>query len=456
MSGWRQGVWLAAAVTIAAAAAGCAADSGETIGEREQGASAMDRFIIGEATAYPANEKLRERFAELEASQAARRQAAWAIVKKVIEPVATDVDGHPLPRFQTWYSKDEIIPMYDRILRGQSAEDRAARTSPSPEAIAEAFEWEARRAPTLASWSEERFAQRRAELEAAGAASLGGPERVLMSPGLVGHLYKNYDALLRCVGQVPDGEEAPPSDTNFAPCVGEEFPADAVVIKARWIPDADAMPTYDMSAKALTSALTAGEWGEPTGSANPDESSIYTMRLSSGIRMRLAALHIATKELRDWVWISLFWSEAPNAGFGADRPDTLVNEWGGYQMCVSVDFDEKDDGANDEAMDPSLREVLAATRAFGPRSWCSNPYLEGGKHNAISNCIGCHQHGGTDNNSITLLEGPNAFPDGARAKVRMNFPADYTFVTNSGLGLAALMKGKYDQLVPAAPPSSTP
>jgi hypothetical protein len=172
------------------------------------------------------------------------------------------------------------------------------------------------------------------------------------------------------------------------------------------------------------------------------------MRLSNGIRMRLAALHIITKELRDWMWVTLFWSDTPSTDFGEDRPAELTGPFANYKMCTVVGYDEGDNTVTPDAPDTSLAKALDATRAFGARTWCSNPYLEEGPGNAKTNCIGCHQHAGTDLMTETIIQGPTAFPDGARAKVRSNFPADYTFVTSTGLDLADQLKAKSDQLTP--------
>jgi hypothetical protein len=436
-----------AALLALGAAAGCARVTDEDVGTSEDRMTPLDRLLVGRATNYPADLGMQARLPELRASQAARRAEAWAVVRKVLEPVAiAGGDGQTLrvPRFQTWYSRDEILPMFDRILRGQTKEERAARTPPSDAAIDEAFTWHAGRAPSLPGWSEQRLAQRIAELEADGTASLGGPERVLMSPSLVAHLYRNYGRILDCIGRVPAADEPAPSPTNFAPCLGEEAPFDAVVVKARWVNEALPLDAYDTSADALEKTLAAGEWGRGARTASPDEQSIYTMRLPSGVRMRLVGLHIVTKELRDWMWITLFWSDTPNQDFGADRPADFAGPFGSYKMCAVVAYDEEDPGASDPNTDPaSLEAAHAATRAFGPRTWCSNPYLEHGPGNAKTNCIGCHQHGGTRHTSESVLA---QFPDGSRAKLRSNFPADYLFVTSTGLELATLLQSKVAQL----------
>ena len=353
-----------------------------------------------------------------------------------------------MPRFQTWYGRDEIVPMFEHILLGQTEADRKAHVPPTSGMVEETFSWAANRATTLASFSADRLAKRRAEIAAGGAAGLGGQERVLMSPALVGHLLTHYDAMIRCLGAAPDAAAPPPSDTNFAPCVGDEFPADAAVVKARWIPNTGPIDVFDTSAATLKTKLGAGDWGTATGSASPSADAIYTMHVTPTLDARLVALHVVTKEVRDWTWITLFWSDAPKTDFGADRPATIRGPWTSYKMCAVVDYDEKDDGSHDSAGDASLAASLAVTRSQGPRTWCSNPYLEKGAHNATTNCIGCHQHAGTGLGTDTILGDPKSFPDGSRARVRKNFPADYTFVTTSGLDLASLMRDKLDQIVP--------
>jgi hypothetical protein len=443
---------LAAATVLgaAAAAAGCAGGHGGAGSSESNSTTVLDRLLIGQAAGYRADPDLRGRVSELAASQAARRRVAWSTIRKVIEPVGIDDQGHELPRFQTWYGKDEIVPMFEHILLGQTDEQRRAHTPPSPAVIEETFEFAAKRATTLSTFSADRLKQRKAELEADGFSSLGGNERVLMSPALVAHLLTHYDALMRCLAQVPDANDPPPSDTNFAPCVGEEFPPDAAIVKARWVPDTGPLAVHDTSAASLTRVLSSEEWNDATTPASPGPESIYTMRLSSGLRSRLVGLHITTKELRDWMWISMFWSDATNANadFGADRPPEITGPWSGYKMCTVVDYDEADTGAGGDALETSLAAALAATRGFGEHSWCSNPYLEQGPHNAKTNCIGCHQHGGSRATTEDILNGPGAFPDGARARVRSNFPADYTFVTSTGLELALHIQEKYAQLVP--------
>ena len=103
-------------------------------------------------------------------------------------------------------------------------------------------------------------------------------------------------------------------------------------------------------------------------------------------------------------------------------------------MCVITAFEEKD--------------ARARIDGSNPASWCSNPYLELGPRAARTNCIGCHQHGGTPETSESILASPGRFPDGARTKLRQNFPSDYAFTPSAGLDLTAAFQATMDALTP--------
>src|SRR5690606_23299611 len=176
----------------------------------------------------------------------------------------------------------------------------------------------------------------------------------------------------------------------------------------------------------------------------PGPDDIYTLRLASGNTYRLAGLHIMTKELDHWLWITLWWSPAPHDDFGADRPaaiEALGGPWRNYKMCVVTAFEERDPdpwgGFAHTA--PSLGRALAAVHGgAGAPSWCSNPYLERGAGNAATNCIGCHQHGGTGLRSEEILSDAARFPAHGRTVLRNNFPADYSWATDAGDRLGQL------------------
>jgi hypothetical protein len=288
-------------------------------------------------------------------------------------------------------------------------------------------------ATSLASFTKDRYVARLHELETPeGLHSLGGNGRALMSPSYVAHVLRSYPEIVSCA--VPPAGAPPPTATSFAPCLDGEFPTDAAAVKARWMPGGAPMPTYDTSPAALAEKLTRGDFGGGDATADPGATAIYTMQLTPDTTMRLAALHIITKELRDWSWITLWWSPDPTSDFGADRPPAIAAlgaPWTSYKMCVVTGYAEKD-----------------PAQAGGPSTWCSNPYLEVGASNAQTNCIGCHQHGGTGASTMSILGAPDAFPDHARTKIRANFPTDYAYTTSTGLDLASSMKDTITALTP--------
>lgn len=429
---------LAIVIAMVGGSSACGVRDREDSGSSSDKMSPVDRFLAGRGS-YVADPSLAKSLAAMERSESERRARAWAVAERVLAPVA--IDGGSVPRFQTWYSREEIQPIFGRVLSNMSKADIAAHKPPTHAQVDEAFEWEAKRITATPGW-ERQVEPRRAEFQDGGAANLGGPERVLMSPEALGHMFLNYGAMLDCMnGRFPGANDPPPSDTNFAPCVGTEFPAGAAIVKARWIPEFLPLASFDTSAEGLARTLTLGEWTtERTASPGPEL--IYTMRTPTGIKQRLAAVHIMTKELRDWIWITLFWSETPTADFGEDRPPGITGPMASLKMCVVVGYDEQAPAPSSDTS--SLGRALATTRSFGPRTWCSNPYLEEGPHAATTSCIGCHQHAGTDLGMTAILE---TFPDGSRAKLRRNFPADYTFVTTSvgNIDATNLMKSKVDQ-----------
>ena len=139
--------------------------------------------------------------------------------------------------------------------------------------------------------------------------------------------------------------------------------------------------------------------------------------------------------------MTLWWSDTPDQDFGADRPNNLFSEldpvWRNYKMHTIVDYEELDPNPAQWFSEyPSLAASLSAVQS--PLSWASNPYIEHGRGNAKTNCIGCHQHGGStvghDLNSDGQLDAFDLnrvitddvlFPDNGRRQIRTLFPADY-------------------------------
>jgi hypothetical protein len=145
--------------------------------------------------------------------------------------------------------------------------------------------------------------------------------------------------------------------------------------------------------------------------------------------MRREALHIATKSVREWLWITLWWSPTPDEDFGADRPAEVLalgGAWSNYKMCVVVDYEDGDDAPwqHYESDHPTLAKALRAMgAATGKLTWCSNPYLEHGPSNARTNCVGCHQYAGSSLTTADVL----ARPDAGRPRETFVHPTDYVW-----------------------------
>ena len=93
-----------------------------------------DRKILGVPAPYPADSSLRARQDELDGSMAARRAVAWATVRKVLQPVPlaepTIRSGGvvpTVPRFQTWYAKDDFVRMWKELYKELGSDGRKAR-----------------------------------------------------------------------------------------------------------------------------------------------------------------------------------------------------------------------------------------------------------------------------------------------------------------------------------------
>jgi hypothetical protein len=244
------------------------------------------------------------------------------------------------------------------------------------------------------------------------------------------------------------------ADPSWAPCLAGPFPLDAAVIKADWrrAELGVLVPRHDTGAGGLAAMLAdGGTWSAGDGDLDPGPDRIYTLTLPTGARYRLTGLHLMTKELDHWLWITLWWSDAPDRDFGADRPAAIAalpGPWRNYSMCVVTAFRDEDLDPAGGAREPTLAAALAQVHTAGGPSWCSNPYLELGHGNGQSNCIGCHQHGGTLLDSATILADPLRFPDHGRLQQRNNFPSDYSWAVSQGDRLGEMFAHEVDFTTP--------
>jgi mono/diheme cytochrome c family protein len=478
---------LAAAVDFPAGAAGKA--------------DVFGRGLSGVAAPYEPNPELEDPvFAEaLRKDMALRREIGWNTAFKILQPVplfglVEVIDGQAevswpennvpqVPRFQTWYGVDDLKRTFRHLYETLSDAERAERVPIADESIAEALAWNAHAVERSDRWPLERYLRHigklaecpdglsEVECEELRKQNLGGAtsgtSRMLYSPGTITHLLSNYASIERCLDRLDRlamGEE-PDDEDNFTACFASEFPVDSVLVKAHWVRadfDRD-LAAFDTDAAALQKRLAGtADWGDQGDrKVDPDADEIYTIRLRDGSLYRLAGLHIMTKELRHWQWVTLWWSDTPQSDFGADRPATfekLAGVWSRYKMCAVSWFDEQDPQLSQRFAElPSLHDALLATSSPQQPSWCSNPYLEHGRNNAATNCIGCHQHGGAtvafdvDGDEVLdpldleqVIQSETLYPNQGRSQLREMFPADYTYSFNRVDDLSRIIKEEMD------------
>ncbi len=447
--------------------------------------SSVDRYVLGKAAPYPHDPTLRERESELGLSVAEQRRLGWRVAAAVLEPVDVQfaAEHRSLPRFQTWFDRAELGRLAARLSTSPSDDELDTAFARNRVAVLEAEAWPATRladylmslddqeqlrgsggisrvvyspraarhllrsranrhacqvppahdsGPVTPAPSRERHA-----LQTCSAQTLG-PFRVRPGGSLQVEVPVDTTIAIRpegaCTGHHCIGTGAPfwidvvtpprrptamtvtyDREAGWVPCLDGAFPDGAAILKLdyRRVGFGVEFPVFPTDAEALRTM--GAEW-KPSGVADPNEDEIFTLRLPSGARYRLAAMHIMTKELDHWVWATLWWSDAPDQDFGADRPTDWRGVWNHYKLCVATHFDAAVDRSTGF---PSLDEALSVTGSG--TSWCSNPFLEEGPGNVATNCVGCHQHAGTELSSEEILQ-----MHGNQLE-RANFPTDYVW-----------------------------
>ncbi len=184
---------------------------GET-GSLVEASSAPDRRVLGVAADYPADLTLEGRFGELARSQRLRRAAAWEAVARVLAPVPTHealpLTGATVPRWRTFYDREDFGRLFQNLFGGLPPEDRIARARLSDEQVDAAFLWNVGFVDTLGSWPETRFQDYLATLDSPDAVNrVGGIGRIGMSPAMTRHIMQSYPEVLDCLEHGPPGPE---------------------------------------------------------------------------------------------------------------------------------------------------------------------------------------------------------------------------------------------------------
>ena len=466
----------------------------------EEKSDIFGRSLIGPASPYEPDPSLEdpEMVEALRSNMKLRRDIAWQTAFKALEPVPllglAEVSAEnpdvvlaggevpKIPRFQTWLGIGDAKRIFKRIYDQLGPAGRRARSAVSDTLMADAFLWNESAVERSNRWPLDRYLKFVSELgicppelspeecvqtlasNTEGAAA--GTSRILYSPGTIEHLMSNYSSVLDCIDRLETLpiDNVPAAEENFTECFTSEFPTDAALVKAHWV-RADfgqELPTFDTDGEAMQRRMDGTATWVPDGDRklDPAPKNIHTIRLKNGNTFRLAGLHIMTKETRHWQWVTLWWSDSKDNDFGADRPDAiksgLPEVWSNYKMCAVTWFEEEDpELAQRYNSLPTLSAALAATGGTGEPTWCSNPYLEHGANNGRTNCIGCHQHGGSrvaydiDSdgtldplNLETIISNETLYPLAGREQIREQFPADYLYSFNKVDDLAGMIFGE--------------
>ena len=440
----------------------------------------------------------------LNSSMKERRKFAWCVGEKAFWPtqIATGdgaVSKMPTPTWLTWYEASEFQALFKKMYLAKAKATKSQFPAFTETEIDAAF---AERVSNLAAKGMKRTkaAFTKPLLEKAPVpgipetqlemTALGGQGFTLFSPGYVRHLILNYASIANC--KIPETVVVPKifeslpktSESNFsAPCLAEEFPPEAVMAKAVWVPVetkgvAARIPFFNTNDKALQKVFSKvdGDWEMArAGEVETNSSQMLVQQDIEGNKYGLVAIHFTTKEIRDWVWTTFWWSPskavaaaleaASHLDFGADRRSFGRNSRDAeivshYKMCATTDFDEKADldaeYAADAEKDPAIATLLSALKTSAdlvntsPKlkngkalawsndggqkgTWCSNPYIESHPGNSHTNCIGCHQHASTGVSfSQTFYLGSKEsewkhFPKYGATRFRNTHPSDFSW-----------------------------
>ena len=226
-------------------------------------------------------------------------------------------------------------------------------------------------------------------------------------------------------------------------CFEQTLPRNSAIVKAQWFNARASFKSFDTNAASLQKIMNADDksWTD-LAALSPTPEPIFAVQVGKQ-RLLLQALHLMTKEKKDWFWITAWWSPHPSSDFGADRPafvKDLGPAWQQYKICAVTSFrDEAEDLETLRERHPSLVAAFEAAQAGNPNlNWCSNPYIEQGTHNQKTNCIGCHQFAGTDGNTESILQDTTVFPEHGTQKQRETFPTDY--IWSAGFGSQSLFQ----------------
>jgi hypothetical protein len=151
----------------------------------------------------------------------------------------------------------------------------------------------------------------------------------------------------------------------------------SVPFAGRVIPDARCVPLDALAHIAVDGATAAQMQREPA--VRRAMRLALGRDLQAGDFLALVGVHIATREIADWVWATAWWHDEPDRGpFAADRPTGIAAPWRNY--LLSVAFDER----------TPIESDGGAHVSFNP--WLEARFPDGGHGGgSFSNCLACHR-----------------------------------------------------------------
>lgn len=113
--------------------------------------------------------------------------------------------------------------------------------------------------------------------------------------------------------------------------------------------------------------------------------------LHANDRLALVAMHMATRELSQWIWGTFWWHDRPDQGpYAPPRQPHVPKPWRNYLMSVSFDADlpREADGSPHVAFNP----------------WLEGRFPDNGHGGGVvSNCVTCHRRASTPRDKPFLV-----------------------------------------------------
>ncbi len=347
----------------------------------------------------------------LEVDMTYRRQMAWKLMSLLFADIK-NLSGFAIPAWQTFYSFDDA----QRMARTWHAHPDVA--------FAELEDMHASQLRNMPVWQGDAFNEWLARiLNPLQLRGVTGLMRTLYDAHTLASLFGSAERLKDCEKIVSNTSES--DEQEFAPCLEQPLDRSTLIVKAAWqrLEHQRQIPAYLTNVASLRQKMSRGqrEWRADLSVQITDDE-IYTIELRDGSRFGLVGLHVMSKLLPNWWWMSLWWSPDTQSEFAQDKPSSDAiwqrEVMQKYQLCTVT----------------AHREAATSSGLPGdPYSWCSNPYLEKGHNNMVTNCIGCHQHAGTNLAQEEILNRMDQSAEAALGQTRKNFPADYVWSLGSEL-----------------------